>query len=669
LVSAVVLSLVLSVTPHVPVHGGDDDGGVREAGPEDGILCCNGLENFLFHGDQVLVTTGRAGIFRSENRGAQWRRSMKGLVAPNGVSPFSGFVCQAPSQPRVTYALAGTGSDLSSFDGLFSSDDFGNTWTRRAPVPTGFGFARCLVDADDARTVYVDTFDADTFLGEVWKSTDGGRTVRRLDGLADLTLLTVVRGTAYFSTASVPGLFASTDGGITFQPVPLPPSFVQVFGFAASPDGRAIFVTTFDSDFNLTGTFRSTDRGASYVAVSGLPVGVFLDVLAFDPTDPSRIYATRQDLLRVSTDGGLSFAPLPASNDPRFVTGIGEIGVDPRGSVYLNTGGGPFRTDDGGQTFRSLRDGFRASSVQDLAFDANGRLLVGVIHTQTLFRETGRRAFRPIGNAPLIDVDGFNNDATSVAGSPIDANVLLVATNGQGLFRTDNGGRSWTPALVSGAPLFYHNSRMAFATSSRVYLASAAFFEQPGLYRSDDAGRTFTLLSSVTFGALAVDPTNPNILYVGDYDGDAGLFKSTDGGQTLQDLGRPGTFSALAVDPRRPRVVYAGERFGQVLRSLDGGQTFAPASAGLRGAGVHGLAQDKNGTLFVWLRGGGLFSSNDRASSWKPVDTGEALRRSGVEAGRGSLVVDPRHPGRVYLGNAGVIQIDVKDIDDGDHDD
>jgi hypothetical protein len=31
---------------------------------------------------------------------------------------------------------------------------------------------------------------------------------------------------------------------------------------------------------------------------------------------------------------------------------------------------------------------------------------------------------------------------------------------------------------------------------------------------------------------------------------------------------------------------------------------------------------------------------------------------SGVEAGRGTLVVDPKHPGRVYLGNAGVIQID-----------
>jgi hypothetical protein len=41
----------------------------------------------------------------------------------------------------------------------------------------------------------------------------------------------------------------------------------------------------------------------------------------------------------------------------------------------------------------------------------------------------------------------------------------------------------------------------------------------------------------------------------------------------------------------------------------------------------------------------------------KSVDTAEALRRSGVEAGRGTLVADPQQPGVVYLGNAGVIRI------------
>jgi len=66
-------------------------------------------------------------------------------------------------------------------------------------------------------------------------------------------------------------------------------------------------------------------------------------------------------------------------------------------------------------------------------------------------------------------------------------------------------------------------------------------------------------------------------------------------------------------------------------------RTFAPASTGLAGAGVHGLAQTRAARSSSGLRGGGLFLEQRRASSWQPVDTGEALQRSGVEAGRGSL--------------------------------
>ena len=656
------LSLALCLT----ALADSDDHRAREAGPEDGILCCNGVIPFLFHRDEVLTTTGRAGIFRSERHGEGWQRSMKGLVAPNGVSPFVGFLCQAPSQPRIVYALAGVGVAVTPFNGLFSSDDFGESWTRRASVPTGFGFAFCAVDAADPRTVYVSTVD-DNSVSQLWKSTDGGQTASLVGANLPSSFgggfVRAVRGTVYIFSDRV---YASTDGGVSFRLLPVPQDFLG--GFDASPDGRAIFLSTRDASFRITGSFRSTDGGASYVPVSGLPNG--LGLLAFDPTDPSRIY-TSDGLLRVSTDGGLTFALLPASNDPRFFgpSPIGEIGVDPRGSVYLATVAGPFRTDDRGQTFRSLLDGFRAPAVQNLAFDADGKLLVGVLHTQMVFRQTHGRSFRPIGNAPIIDLkhaaSADDYDAASVAASPTDANVILVATtSGLGLFRTDDGGRSWTAAAVPGAPVFYASSRMAFPTSSRVYLASPGF--PPGLYRSDDAGRSFAQLSSLRFGAIAVDPTDSNVLYVGTYSGSAGLFKSTDGGQTLQDLGQRGTFSAVAVDRRNPKAVYAGARFGQVIRSLDGGLTFAPASTGLAGAGVHGLAQDAHGTLFVWLRAGGLFASQDGASTWHEVDTGEALRRSGVEGGRGSLVADPHRPGRVYLGNAGVIQVGAGDDEDRD---
>jgi photosystem II stability/assembly factor-like uncharacterized protein len=651
------LAALLNLSESLPAHANGEDqlASVREAGPEDGKLCCSGLEPLLFHGDQVLGITGRAGIFKSHDDGARWARSMQGLVASNGVSPYVVSRCQAPSDPRIVYVLVGLGSTVTPFNGLFLSDDFGETWTRRGAVDPGVGSNTCAVDAVDPRTLYITGLDSN-FMNTIWKSTDGGRTVQIFSNLpacaADGFLFP--RPGILYVIGSCP--VVSTDGGVSFQPLPLPPRAPHVPGVDVSPDGNTIFLST------LAGTVRSIDRGASFAPVSGLPNGFFDAMLGFDPTDSSRIYAT-DGLLRVSTDGGASFKLLPASNDPRFLGFIDELSVSPRGSLYIDTAAGVFRSDDRGDRFRSVMDGFRASSVQDLAFDADGKLLVAVSHTQTAFRQGHGLTFKPIGNTPDIVPDGATNNGTAVAGSPADPNVILIATAGQGLLRTDNGGRNWTPAAFSDGAMAFLSARMSFPTSSRVYVVSPGATPL-GLYRSDDAGGTFAGLASLPFGAIAVDPRNADVLYVGTYNSGDGLFKSVDGGQTLQDLGQPGAFSALAVDHRHPQIIYAGRRSGQVIRSLDAGNTFAPASAGLVGAGVHGLAQDANGTLFVWLRAGGLFASDDQAATWRAVDTGEALRRSGVEAGRGSLVADPRYPGHLYLGNAGVIEIIV----DGDED-
>ncbi len=375
--ACLILSLLAS-TLALPTRAG----GVREAAPEDGIVCCLGVEPFLFHSDEVLAITGRPGVFKSKSRGARWDRSMEGLVAPNGISPYIDSRCQAPSDPRIVYVLAGLNNAVSPFNGLFSSDDFGDTWTRRGLTNTGFGFNLCIVDATDPRTLYIAGFDSSTFTETIWKSTDGGQTVQVFSTNLPACAVGFVfpRRGALFVIASC--AVVSNDGGATFQPVPLPPGLKTAED--VSPDGNTIFVST------SLGTFRSTDRGASYVPVSGLPNGFDGFLLGFDPTNPSRIYAN-DGLLHVSTDGGLSFALLPASNDPRFLGPIREMSVDPRGSLYISTLAGPFRSDDGGLTFRSLLNGFRASNVQDLAFDADGNLLVGVRNTQVIFRQTHGR--------------------------------------------------------------------------------------------------------------------------------------------------------------------------------------------------------------------------------------------------------------------------------------
>src|SRR5450631_4317559 len=177
--SLLLLATLLNLADSQPAHANGEDplASVREAGPEDGKLCCLGAEPLLFHGDQLLGITGRAGIFKSHNDGARWARSMQGLVAPNGVSPYVVSRCQAPSDPRIVYVLAGLGGAVSPFNGIFSSDDFGETWTRRGAADPGAGSNTCTVDAVDPRTVYIIGLDSN-FMNTIWKSTDGGRTVQ-----------------------------------------------------------------------------------------------------------------------------------------------------------------------------------------------------------------------------------------------------------------------------------------------------------------------------------------------------------------------------------------------------------------------------------------------------------------------------------------------------------
>ncbi len=337
------------------------------------------------------------------------------------------------------------------------------------------------------------------------------------------------------------------------------------------------------------------------------------------------------------------------------------VGVSPRNAedppvIYAGTSLGPIRSDDGGSTFAPIHDGYRGSSVNDLAIDAAGRLLIASFNSVGVFRSAGPGVYQTIGDSLPR---GIATSIAAVAAAPDDPELYVVGggTSGpSGVFLTTDGGGSWTQAIIPGDPSFYIRMRIAFAPSdsSRVYLVSPS--GTTGLFRSSDAGRSFDRVATQALSAIAVDPRDPDVLYVGNRLGAAGLFKSTDGGLTLR-LVASASISSIALDPHHPDVIYAGS-VGTVLRSVDGGQSFRQTGQGLIGDGVIGLGvvSTQPSRLFASMHAGGLFRSNDGADSWAPVETGEALRRSTAIAGQTALVIDPSDPERVYLGNASVLQ-------------
>jgi photosystem II stability/assembly factor-like uncharacterized protein len=210
-----------------------------------------------------------------------------------------------------------------------------------------------------------------------------------------------------------------------------------------------------------------------------------------------------------------------------------------------------------------------------------------------------------------------------------------------------------------------------------------------GVWSSDDYGRTWNPIfdheSTQSIGAIAVAPSNPNIIYVASGEGlhrpdlsvGNGIYKSTDAGKTWTHLGLRDGFQipALAVDPRDPNRVFAavlGHPYGPneergLFRSTDGGQTWQKAIYKDENTGASDVEIDPSNPDTVYASmwevregpwedgnevngtGGGLFKSTDGGTTWRPLTNGLPKDLSQVY-----VAIAPSDPRRLYatLGTA-----------------
>jgi photosystem II stability/assembly factor-like uncharacterized protein len=218
-----------------------------------------------------------------------------------------------------------------------------------------------------------------------------------------------------------------------------------------------------------------------------------------------------------------------------------------------------------------------------------------------------------------------------------------------------------------------------------------------GVWRTTDAGRVWTPIfddqPSGSIGALAVAPSNPNVIYVGSGEGlqrpdlstGDGVYVSRDGGKTWTNTGlRDGQqISAVVVDPkddRRAFVAVLGHPYGAnaergVFRTLDGGKTWEKVLYKDEDTGAVALAFDPSNakTIYavLWASrqgpwengawqgpGSGLFKSTDGGTNWKQLTKGlpttaEGLGRIGLDVSRSDpkclfAIVDAPRAGGLY---------------------
>jgi photosystem II stability/assembly factor-like uncharacterized protein len=221
-----------------------------------------------------------------------------------------------------------------------------------------------------------------------------------------------------------------------------------------------------------------------------------------------------------------------------------------------------------------------------------------------------------------------------------------------------------------------------------------------GVWKSTDYGLVWKPIfddqPTGSIGALAVAPSDPNVLYVGSGEGlqrpdlstGDGVYKSTDAGKTWKHLGlRDGQqISAIIVDPKNPArlfVAVLGHPYGPsaergVFRSADGGKTFQKVLYKDENTGAVALAFDPANAQTVyavlwearqgpWENGAwqglqsGLFKSKDGGTTWARLGKGLPTPAEGL--GRIGIAVAPNDPKRLYAmvdapGKGGVYRSD-----------
>ncbi len=222
-------------------------------------------------------------------------------------------------------------------------------------------------------------------------------------------------------------------------------------------------------------------------------------------------------------------------------------------------------------------------------------------------------------------------DYHSLLVAPGDAKTLQLGTH-EGLFRSVDGGMTWTAASLAGNDAM----NLAQPTAKTVWAAG-----HDVLSRSADGGTTWedvrpTGLPGLDVHGFAVDPRDPTRLLAAV--AGQGLFRSTDGGKSFALVSRqvgPGVM-ALAILPNG-RVLAGDMATRTLMASGDGGTTWKP----LVETSVMGLAVNPADPKVVLASGSGVLLSSDGGTRWR-----QTLQ---IAAGSGPIAWSRSNPSTAYV--------------------
>jgi uncharacterized protein (TIGR03437 family) len=256
---------------------------------------------------------------------------------------------------------------------------------------------------------------------------------------------------------------------------------------------------------------------------------------------------------------------------------------------------------------------------------------------------------------------GFAQQALAI--DPSSPATLYAAEYGGGVFKSINGGASWSASSSGLTNLGVLALVIDPSNPATLYAGTV----NGGLFKSSNGGASWSASNPglpYDVRALAIDPWNPATLYAGidAIPNGGGVFKSSNGGVSWS-ASNTGLFSvsslpvfALAIDPSNPATLYAGKYDGYgVFKSNNGGASWSASNNGLadpssRNSYVLALAIDRSNPITLYAGtafGYGVFKSSNGGSSWSVSNAGLITTANSQIS---TLAIDPSNPAILYAG-------------------
>ncbi|PYR23788.1 MAG: hypothetical protein DMF98_17670, partial [Acidobacteria bacterium] len=364
------------------------------------------------------------------------------------------------------------------------------------------------------------------WIGGVWKTTNNGTTWEPIfDGqsngsIGDIALspsqpnvVWVGTGDAFASRSSYAGdgIYKSTDAGKTWKNMGLRDSHHIARIVVHPTDPNTVYVAVLGHLYSTNperGVFKTTNGGETWEKMLYFDDKIGIVDLVMNPKDPSVLFAAAYDKVRL-----------------------------PWQMVNGGPGSGIYKTSDGGHNWTKLGGGLPTGRIGRIGLDLypkNPEILYAIVENV---------------NPRVPAVEGQGGGAPG-----------RIATMGGEVYRTENGGQSWTRMnrddenVSSKGPYYFNQIRVDPNNDQNIFLTGS-----PGGY-SKDGGRTWSRIFPRMFGDFRTfwfDPENSDRMIIG---GDGGIGISYDGGKTSDAYNNLplGSIYAIGVDNEDPYNIYAG---------------------------------------------------------------------------------------------------------------